>query len=101
MIQWATNLYIGHKVKKVDYIKSALERKEAVYGIYCILFASHPDNLFDIIEANELLYPYYQSKDLNILGLARGKEEAYRLVQTMLMEVYGETGAFQVKSYFT
>ena len=55
---------------------------------------------FDIMEANELLFPYYR-KDIRIVGLAKGRDEAISLVEDMIMEVYNETGAFNVREYFT
>jgi hypothetical protein len=102
MILWASRLYIGEKMKKKnEKVIASINNKEAAFGVYCITFASHPSNLFDIIEANELLFPHYQRSEIRIIGLAKGKEEAVTLVQDMLMEVYNKTGEFDVRSYFT
>jgi len=102
MVQWTTKLYIGDNMKKKrDKAIASINKGEATFGVYCIAFASQPSNLFDIIEANELLFPHYKKSDICILGLARGKEEAVNLVSDMLMEVYNETGDFDVRTYFT
>lgn len=102
MIHWTSRLYVGDKLKKKreKAIKSINSQKPTV-GIYCITFASHPDNLFDIMDANELMFPHYQRLDVFIVGLAKGKDEAVGLVQNMLMEIYQKTGDFKVKAYFT
>ncbi|MBE5968490.1 MAG: hypothetical protein E7255_16310 [Lachnospiraceae bacterium] len=102
MIRWTSRLYIGEKLKKKKKraIRSITKQK-VTYGIYCITFASHPDNLFDIMDANELMFPHYQRADICIVGLANGRDEAVGLVRDMLMEVYRETGDFKVRSYFT
>ncbi|HKL79764.1 MAG TPA: hypothetical protein VJ888_04930 [Mobilitalea sp.] len=102
MIQWTTKLYIGEKMKKKkDKAIASINNREATFGIYCIAFSSQPSNLFDIMDANELLFPHYKKADIRIVGLAKGKEEAILLVQDMVMEVYRETGEFAVRAYFT
>jgi len=102
MINWSSRLYVGDKLKqKKDKAIQSIKRKKVTFGIYCITFASHPDNLFDIIDANELLFPHYQRSDIYIVGLAKGKDEAINLVHDMLMEIYQKTGDFKVKNYFT
>ncbi|MBH1939690.1 hypothetical protein I5677_02130 [Mobilitalea sibirica] len=102
MIRWTNRLYIGEKMeKKKEKAITSINNRKATYGVYCIAFASHPDNLFDIMDANELLFPHYKKSDIHIVGLAKGKEEAIDLVHDMLMEVYHNTGEFDVRSYFT
>lgn len=102
MIFWTSRLYIGDKLKK-KRIKAiaSINNKEVTFGVYCITFASHPDNLFEIIDANQLLFPHYQKSEVRIVGLAKGKEEAFLLVQSMLTEIYNQTGSFDVRAYFT
>jgi hypothetical protein len=102
MVQWTSRLYVGDKMKKKkDKVVASINNKEATFGVYCIAFASHPSNLFDIMDANELLFPHYKKTDVRIVGLAKGREEAINLVQDMLMEVYNKTGEFDVRTYFT
>jgi len=102
MILWASRLYVGDKMeKKKEKVIASINNKEATFGVYCIAFASHPSNLFDIMEANELLFPHYQKSEIQIIGIAKGKEEAVIMVKDMLMEVYSKTGEFKVRTYFT
>lgn len=102
MVHWASKLYIGEKMKaKKDKAIVSIDKQEVTYGVYCIAFASQPANLFDIMNANELLFPCYKKADVRIVGLAKGREEAVLLVQDMLMEVYNKTGEFDVRAYFT
>jgi hypothetical protein len=102
MISWSSRLYIGENMKKKkDRVVSSINNCEVTFGVYCIAFASHPSNLFDIMDANELLFPHYKKSEIRIVGIAKGKEEAVGLVQDMLMEIYNSTGGFDVRSYFT
>ncbi|MDF2538215.1 MAG: hypothetical protein K0S76_1236 [Herbinix sp.] len=102
MVKWTSKLYVGDKMsKKKEKAIASINNREATFGIYCIAFASHPSNLFDIMDANELLFPHYKKSEVCIVGLAKGKDEAVNLVQDMLMEVYKKTGDFNVRTYFT
>lgn len=102
MILWSSRLLIGEKLeKKKEKIIASINKREATFGVYCIAFASNPSNLFDILDANELLYPHYKKVNVHIVGLAKGWDEAVDLVQEMILEVYRNTGEFDVRSYFT
>lgn len=78
----------------------SIEKGELTFEVYCIIFASNSDNLFDIINANDLLFPFYSRKDIYILGLADSKGQAKLLVKDMLLEIYNKTGDFRVREYF-
>jgi hypothetical protein len=86
--------------KKKNKVIASINNREATFGVYCIAFASHPSNLFDILDANELLFPHYQKAEVTVVGLTKGRDEAIELVQSMLMEVYQKTGDFDVRTYF-
>lgn len=102
MVLWAEKLYVGEKLKKKkDRAVASINSRELATGVYCIAFASNPANLFDIMDASQLLFPHYRKTDVKIVGLAKGREEAISLVHEMLLEVYNKTGAFNVRAYFT
>jgi len=101
MIRWTTRLFLSDKMeKKKKKVIAAISKRKATFHVYCIAFASQPDNLFDIMDANELLFPHYKKTDFCIVGLAEGKEEAISLVQDMIVEIYNQTGGFDVRTYF-
>jgi hypothetical protein len=102
MITWAENLYISEDLasKRKSRLIKAIEKGRLTFAVYCITFASNPDNLFDILNANELLFPYYKKKDMHIIGLAPSREAAILLVKDMIEEIYGKTGDFRVREYF-
>ncbi len=102
MIKWAEKIYFSEDLKQKKKIKimKSIEKGEMTFEVYCITFAVNSHNLFDIINANELLFPYYAKKDIYILGLAGSKGQAKLLVKDMLVEIYNETGGFRVREYF-
>lgn len=103
MISWSNNLFLSDKINKehVKEIKHDIENGKYTRNLYCITFASNPKNLFDIYNTKYLSFPYYQRQDLLILGLARNKKKAYKLVSKMLVEVYEKTGDFKVREFFS
>ena len=101
MIIWSSCLWIGDGIeKKKDRIKRRIEQGKPVLGVYLITEPSNKENLFDILDAKELCFPYYRKHSLTVYGLAEGKDEAEAMVVRMLEEVYRETGEFKVREYF-
>ena len=78
----------------------AINHRKLVKEAYCIAFSSNETNLFDILPANELLFPHYKNANVHILGLAGDKDEATGLVLDMIIEMYRKTGDFKVREYF-
>lgn len=101
MVIWNEKLYFGESIKKKHRRAIfAINRGKLTKGIYCIAFASNENNLFDILPANELLFPHYKNSKVHILGLAGGKDEAALVVQDMIIDVYRSTGGFEVREFF-
>jgi hypothetical protein len=102
MIKWASKLYFSSDFKQKKKIRTmnAIENGEITFEVYCITFAGNAQNLFDIINANELLFPYYVKQEITVLGLAGSRGQAKLLVKDMLVEIYNKTGDFQVRDYF-
>lgn len=101
MIRWADKLYLGESIEsRKKKVMKSVENGKLTFAVFCITYASNPDNLLDIINANELSFPYYQKREMYIIGLAGSKSEARELVRGMIEEIYRETGGFLVREYF-
>lgn len=101
MIVWSEKLYIGEQAEKnLKKIQKKLESGKTVPGYFLITKPSNENNLFDILPAAELVFPYYKRQELLVYGLAKGKAEAENLVVTMLEDVYRETDGLCCKEYF-
>ena len=101
MIVWSEKLYIGEQAEKnCKKLQKKLEGGKLVPGVYLITRPSNDSNLFDILPATELLFPYYKRAELLVYGLAKGKSEAEELVLSMLEDVCRETGGLYCKEYF-
>lgn len=97
---WYDDLYVGesivHKTKK---IKWKICHNAGQWNIYVIALASNRENLLDIIPSRELLQKGYPKKELCVVGLAGGYEEALEVAASIVEEVYRSTGAFRIEPY--
>ena len=101
MIIWSEQLYIGAQAEKnLKKVQKKLENGKLLPGYFLITRPSNKENLFDILPAAELKFPYYRKQELLVYGLAKGREEAEGLVVSMLEDVYRETEGLCCKEYF-
>lgn len=101
MIRWADELYLSDDLKKKKKkMMKCIENGNLSFEVYVIMLASNTDNLFDIINANELQFPYYLKKDNYILGIAGSRWLAKLLIKDIIEEIYNKTGGFLVREYF-
>lgn len=97
---WYEDLYVGESiVHKTRKVKWKILHNAGQIGIYVITLASCSKNLLDIIPSQELLQKGYPKKDLYVVGLARGYEEAVEVAVSIVDEVYQQTGGFAVRTY--
>lgn len=97
---WYDELYVGesivHKTKNIIW---KIRHNAGQLNIYVIALASNERNLLDIIPAQELLQKAYPKRELRIIGLAKGYDEAVEVAASIVDEVYQNTGAFEIRSY--
>lgn len=102
MLRFRKSLYFGESVKSEHRrLLHRLSRgKRISRKAVLITYAFNGADLFDLLPAKELHFPYRKKQELFVLGLAGDKEEAVGLVGEMVTEVYEATGGFDVRSYF-
>lgn len=101
MVVWSERLYIGERAEKnCKRIQKKLESGKPVLDVFLITRPSNENNLFDILPAAELVFPYYKQTELFVYGIARGRDEAESLILSMLEDVCRETGGLCCKEYF-
>ena len=99
-MRWYEDLYAGESIRhKTEKIKWKIRHNAGQIHIYVITLASNPQNLLDIIPAQELMQKWYPKRDLYVVGLAHGYEEALEVVTQIIDEVYQQTGGFAVAAY--
>ena len=97
---WNQKLYVGKSIEgKEAKIKWKVQHNAGQCCIYILTFASNPQNLLDIIPAEELLQKAYPKEHLRVVGMARGYHEAIMLAGSIVEEVYRSTGTTKVREY--
>ncbi len=102
MIEWYRNLYMDDEVKKSpDSCRHEAESgKIHIMPLYCVSLAANDSNLLDIISCNELYFKYHKLHTMYVVGLASSYKSAVNLAADILIEVYKNTGAFDVRTYY-
>ena len=99
-MKWYRKLYVSEAIgNKAGRIKWKSNHNAGTISVYVIAFASNPDNLLDIIPTWQLMQRGYPKKELKIIGLAKGYDDAVALVQRIVEETYEHTGSVDVWSY--
>lgn len=100
MLKWHKNYYRGANVKNLPSIRAKLMQGKPVPGIYLITLSENPHNLLEILPALTLVQETAARICPEIVGIARGKEEALDLITQMIQTVYEETGELNIKEYW-
>lgn len=99
---WYDDLYVGESIiHKKNKIKWKIRHNAGQLNIYVIALASNEKNLLDIIPSRELLQKGYPQKNLSIVGLAKGYDEAINVAVSIVDEVYRQTGTFALRAYLS
>lgn len=99
-MKWHSKLYVSESIgKKANRIKWKINHNAGTVSVYVIAFASNRENLLDIIPAWNLMQRAYPKRDVKIIGLAKGYDEALELVRRIVDETYQNTGGVDVWSY--
>lgn len=98
--KWYKKLYVGDiargkKHMMIGKIRFRRFQKDA----YLITLASNGNNLLDIYPSYVLLQKAYKDKDLFVVGLACGYEEALEVTRRVVEDVYQNTGGFDVRAF--
>lgn len=100
-MKWYHDLYVGDSIAdKANRIKWKINHNAGTVSVYVIAFASNRQNLLDIIPSWELMQKAYPGKkEMQIIGLAKGYEEALELVRQIIEETYRNTKTVDVRAY--
>lgn len=96
-------LYVGESAKKEKRkILRGLEKRELQPFVYVITLPVSKHGVLDILPAFTLKYPFFftgEAKDMRIVGIAKGRNEAFSLSAKIALDTYNATGGFDVRGY--
>lgn len=93
-------LYIQEDLeKKKDKIIRKLNKKKLQPNLHVITLASNPENHLDIISGKFLFQRSFSQEDLFVVGIVKSHDDALDYVESIIREVYDETGGTDIRSY--
>ena len=97
-MRWYRQLYVGENASaRKKKIISSIKHHKAQLGAYVITLPFNDRNSLEVYPAYVLLQPYSRKQDLFVVGIGLGREEAFLVVQEILMDCYRRTGQFLVR----
>ncbi|MBO4696303.1 MAG: hypothetical protein J5643_03345 [Lachnospiraceae bacterium] len=100
MITISKNLIIpGSQEENRKKMTAQLSKRHPERTLYCVILPTTEGGILEVIPIFALRLEA-KDHDITILGVSEGREEALKLVESMIGEVYRETGGFDVKDYF-
>lgn len=98
MISWRKGFLTGSSAQSSRRkIISGIKKNKFQPGIYVVALASNGIDVLDIIPS----FMLNSESNIEILALAKGKQEAESLCEQLIMEVYEKTGGFEIRSYYS
>ncbi len=98
MLKWMKDYYIGDDIKNPTRARAPITAGKFVPDIYVVTLSDNPGNILEILPCNLLVKRGAAICPL-IIGMAKGKDGAIRMVQDIIRQVYTETGDFKIKEY--
>ena len=100
MLKWRKDYFVGEGIRDAGKTKARIDAGKVAFGVYLVTLSENPGNLLEIVPSYMLIQKSYYARCPEIIGMAKGKDEAMDLAVDIVKNIYGETGAFQVKEYF-
>ena len=100
MLKWRKDYFVGEDIRDAGKAKARIDAGKVAFGVYLVTLSENPGNLLEIVPSYMLIQKSYYARCPEIIGMAKGKDEAMDLAVDIVKNIYGETGAFQVKEYF-
>ena len=92
------NLYIGDTVKKPGKIIKKLKQYKKLPDIY-VLVCAEDNRQLEVYHSLMLQHWYYKENPPAILGIAKGQEEAFGLIEKIAQEAVAATGQADLMAY--
>ena len=98
-MKWAKNLLIGEGVgKNAAKYKFKIRFDKGAFGVYVLVQSTCENYQLEIIQSTELHKKSIPTKDMVIVGIAQGEDEAIDMVNSLVQRALDETGEADIRS---
>ncbi len=87
-----------HKKGIVKKVKENLAPWKENYEL--LIVANNPDNLFEIINTNQMFFRHYERQDIYVIGIAKSYAGAVEMVRQIMTKGYGDDLSFEPRELF-
>lgn len=101
-MRWYRDLYLGSgAAPNIQKIRKKASQGNPMLGVYYITLPATEKNLLDIFHNSMLIQPLFAKQQCtDVVGVAEGKQEAIRLIETIIRDIHTDTGTLDVRSHF-
>ena len=84
-LHYSPNLYVGKGISqsKLERFKARIYRRPLLTSACLIVFPENDSDQLEIIDVRQLIQKFYEDRELNVVGLAKNKEDAVSLIVKM------------------
>ena len=100
--QFATNLYTkAMNPKQVKGYQKKIQQNKPDITLFLVTMPLEQGGFLEVYWYNSLLQPYYKTldKELTVVGMARSKGDAHKLVKQLVEYMYQEQQDFDLNRY--
>lgn len=113
MIFWYNSLYMDDSVKENEEKCRRIIGKRTKWqkfpwkflpfkkSYYTIILANNKDNLFEIVNTNQMFFKYYEHTNVYIVGVSRDYEGAVEILRQIMTSGYRGDKEFDPRKVFT
>ncbi|MBQ3665109.1 MAG: hypothetical protein II919_03270 [Lachnospiraceae bacterium] len=97
-MKWYNNLYVGENAKKRKHkiiMRTKLNKPQI--GTYLITLPLNDKNSLEIYPSYILMQKHYRKQNMMVVGIGLGRDEAFLVMQDIIMDCYQKTGQFLVR----
>ncbi len=99
-MRWYRELYIGETLRHdAAVVQADVRRWAPPTEIYLLCLATNGIDLLDIVPASALKQIGAKKRVWDIIGMARGKDEAVQLTAAVVEDIWKKTGTFAVGKF--
>ncbi len=99
-MEWYYDLYLGEKIaKKKNKIIYKINDGKLSPSTFVVVLPRNNRDILETFPFEVLKQKYYKRQDFFIVGIAKGKEEANKLMFEIIKDCYQETDTVNVRNF--